>query len=232
MASLSFDIHIEPQIWAHCPMFCCATIACKVKNTTNTTELWQEIDTTCADIRSSCDVSAINKLPTISATRQIYKALGKDPNRYRPSAESLRRRVVKGMELYRIDALVDLINLASLTTGYSIGGFDADKIEGEVITLGVGQSGEPFEGIGRGPLNIEGLPVYRDKVGGIGTPTSDNERTKISLDTQNLFMIINGYSGKSGLQEAIAYIKSLLIRYANASEISVCIHTNEETYLD
>lgn len=80
--------------------------------------------------------------------------------------------------------------------GYSIGGFDADKIVGDALVLGIGKAGEPYEGIGRGELNIEGMPVYRDAVGGIGTPTSDNERTKLELGTTHLLTIINGYSGK------------------------------------
>lgn len=142
-------------------------------------------------------------------TREVYKKLGKDPNRYRPSAEALLRRIVRGIPLYQINTLVDLINLVSMKTGYSIGGFDADKIEGDLV-LGVGKAGEKFEAIGRGLLNIEGLPVYRDNVGGIGTPTSDEERTKITLETTNLLMIINGYSGKSGLEEATEYAKRLL----------------------
>ena len=85
----------------------------------------------------------------------------------------VRRRLMRGLELYRIDTLVDLINLVSLRTGYSIGGFDADKIQGNSLELGIGRAEEPFEGIGRGVLNIEGLPVYRDSAGGIGTPTTN-----------------------------------------------------------
>lgn len=121
--------------------------------------------------------------------------------RYRPSAEALRRRLMRGIALYQIDTLVDLINLVSLRTGYSIGGFDADKIQGTDLKLGVGRAEEPFEGIGRGVLNIEGLPVYRDAVGGISTPTSDNERTKMDLGTQHILAIVNGYSGQEGLRK-------------------------------
>ena len=79
--------------------------------------------------------------------------------------------------------------------------------------LGVGKADEKFEAIGRGMLNIEGLPVYRDDIGAIGTPTSDEERTKITPETTNLLMIINGYSGKNGLEEATEYAKGLLNKY-------------------
>ena len=118
--------------------------------------------------------------------------------------------------MYRIDTLVDLINLVSIRTGYSIGGFDADKIKGNMLTLGVGMTDEPYEGIGRGMLNIEGIPVYRDAIGGVGTPTSDNERTKIELSTISFLAIINGYSGKEGLDEAVKYMQSLLKDFADS----------------
>ena len=154
--------------------------------------------------------------PAIAATREVYKRCGKDPSRYRPSAEALRRRLMRGIDLYQIDTLVDLINLVYLRTGYSIGGFDADKIQGINLELGVGRAEEPFEGIGRGVLNIEGLPVYRDAIGGIGTPTSDHERTKMDLGTQHILAIVNGYSGQEGLPEAAGMIQELLKKYASS----------------
>lgn len=89
--------------------------------------------------------------------RQAYKRLGKDPNRYRPSSEALRRRILRELPLYKVDTLVDLINLVSIRSGYSIGGFDADKIAGGSLVLGVGREGEIYHGIGRGELNIAGL---------------------------------------------------------------------------
>ena len=152
----------------------------------------------------------------IQATRQAYKRLGKDPNRYRPSSEALRRRILRELPLYKVDTLVDLINLVSIRSGYSIGGFDVDKIAGGSLVLGVGREGEIYHGIGRGELNIAGLPVYRDAVGGIGTPTSDEERTKIGLDTTHLLMIINGYSGLEGLEAAGKYAVGLLSKYVSA----------------
>ena len=211
-------ITIGNEIEAVCPEFHLATIACKVKNNPYNAGLWQEIDAFCAQFAATYKMEEINKRPAIYATRKTYKKLGKDPNRYRPSAEALCRRILKGQSLYQINTLVDLINLVSLKTGYSIGGFDASKIEGN-LRLGVGESGERFEAIGRGLLNIEGLPLYRDAVGGIGTPTSDEERTKITADTSHLLMIINGYSGKDGLQEATDYATDLLKKYAEALDM-------------
>lgn len=123
--------------------------------------------------------------------------------------------MIKNQGLYQIDTLVDLINLVSLKTGYSIGGFDADKIIGD-LELGVGKAGESFKAIGRGEMNIENMPVYRDSIGGIGNPSSDEERTKITPDTSNLLMLINGYSGKKGLEEAVNYSIEMLKKYTGA----------------
>ena len=167
-------------------------------------------------VRETVKLEQINKWLPIQATRQAYKRLGKDPNRYRPSSEALRRRILRGLPLYKVDTLVDLINLVSIRSGYSIGGFDADKIAGGSLVLGVGREGEIYHGIGRGELNIAGLPVYRDAVGGVGTPTSDEERTKIGLDTTHLLMIINGYSGLEGLEAAGKYAVGLLSKYVSA----------------
>ena len=164
-------------------------------------------------------MDSIKEMPSIQATRQAYKRCGKDPSRYRPSGEALVRRTLQGKELYRVSTAVDLINLASIAYGYSIGGFDADKIQGAALTLGIGREGEPYEGIGRGPLNIAGLPVWRDELGGIGTPTSDNERTKMDLQTVRLLAIVNGYDGNRQQVEACArYIFQLTRRFAGGDE--------------
>lgn len=215
-------IIVSNEILAVCPEFHFSAICCRVKNSPYSEELWKEIDAFSADFRSRNKMEDIARREAIFATRQAYKNLGKDPSRYRPSAEALCRRIIKDVNLYQIDTLVDLINLVSLKTGYSIGGFDAGKIQGSLV-LGVGTANEKFEAIGRGLLNIEGLPVYRDEIGGIGTPTSDEERTKITAETTRLLMIINGYSGKEGLQEATDYSTGLLKKYAEAEEINLSV---------
>ena len=214
------QIELSSEIKTACPELKVLAIACQVKNSPSDAALWQEIAAEEAAVKATCRIEEVNKWAPIKATRTAYKRLGKDPNRYRPSAEALRRRILRDLPLYRIDTLVDLINLVSIRSGYSIGGFDADKIEGD-LTLGVGREGELYKGIGRGVLNIAGLPVYRDRVGGIGTPTSDEERTKISMETTSLLMIINGYSGSEGLSEAGEYAIDLLRRYASAENVRV-----------
>ena len=219
-------VSISEEIAKACPDLHVAVVECDVVNTVSDEQLWKEITEMETHIRTTCKLEDINKFPPIQATRQAYKRLGKDPNRYRPSAEALRRRILRELPLYKIDTLVDIINLLSIQSGYSIGGFDAGKIDGDLV-LGVGREGEIYHGIGRGELNIAGLPVYRDTPGGVGTPTSDEERTKIDMNTGKLLMIINGYSGKDGLQEALTYGVSLLTRYVSTTNLEMELITPE-----
>ena len=219
-------VSISEEIAKACPDLHVAVVECDVVNTVSDEQLWKEITEMETHIRTTCKLEDINKFPPIQATRQAYKRLGKDPNRYRPSAEALRRRILRDLPLYKIDTLVDIINLLSIQSGYSIGGFDAGKIDGDLV-LGVGREGEIYHGIGRGELNIAGLPVYRDNQGGVGTPTSDEERTKIDMNTGKLLMIINGYSGKDGLQEALTYGVSLLTRYVSTTNLEMELITPE-----
>lgn len=215
------NIEVSEEIRRTCPVFAGMAVMATVKNTPYNETLWKQIDKFTLRYREMYTTDSIKDMVTIRATREAYKKCGKDPSRYRPSGEALCRRILRGIPLYQIDTLVDLINLVSIRYGYSIGGFDADKIVGDSLMLGIGKAGEPYEGIGRGELNIEGMPVYRDAEGGIGTPTSDHERTKLELGTTRLLTIINGYSGKEGLQEAADYMVELLKEYAEATEVLV-----------
>ena len=208
---------VSQEIEQICPDFIGACVEAEVVNTPYSDALWKEIETFCNKYRAELTTESLKEMTSIAATRRVYKACGKDPSRYRPASEALIRRVLQGKELYQLNTLVDLVNLASIAYGYSIGGFDADKFEGDTLTLGIGREGEPYEGIGRGMINIHGLPVYRDAKGGVGTPTSDNERTKISDTTTHLVVLINGYDGnEQRVRENATYIQDLLRRYAQS----------------
>lgn len=216
------NIVVSDELRKAWPLFTGCAVYADFENTEHSDELWQEIDAFVAEMRAQYTVDSIKQISGIEATRKAYKACGKDPSRYRPSNEQLVRRTLQGKDLYQIDTAVDLINLASMKYGYSIGGFDRDKIEGDTICLGIGKAGEPYEGIGRGVLNIEGMPVYRDAVGGIGTPTSDNERTKMSMTTTHLLALVNGYDGNKEQTRACAdFIVELMEKYAKGKNCRV-----------
>ena len=218
-------IIVSEEIESVCPTFVGACVEANVVNTPYCQKLWDEIHALGEKYKQTLTTESLKEMSGIAATRKVYRACGKDPSRYRPASEALIRRMLQGKELYQRDTMVDLVNLASIAYGYSIGGFDADKFEGDILTLGVGKAGEPYEGIGRGMINIEGLPVYRDKIGGVGTPTSDNERTKMNIDTTHLAVLINGYDGdEQHVRENAEFIIQLLKKYCQSDGGSYFIY--------
>lgn len=217
---MNHNISISNQLAQKVPELALSCIECDVEIRPINDFLWGEILQKIDAISSSLKIEQISQIPAIATSRLAYKACGKDPARYRLSAEALLRRVVNRNELYQINNVVDALNLVSISTGFSIGGYDADKIEGDVV-FGIGQPGEPYIGIGRGKLNIEGMPVFRDASGAFGTPTSDSERTSVSLETKHFLMIIIDYAASPQLAEATDLAKELLGKYAQATNIDI-----------
>ncbi|MDY6148029.1 MAG: phenylalanine--tRNA ligase beta subunit-related protein [Porphyromonas sp.] len=223
---ISVDSSFESLI----PHFSLAVIAATVKVFPKNELLRAVMERVGAEMSSSVDLSQIKENPAILHARQAYKRLGKDPNRYRPASEQLSRRVVLGKGLFYINSLVDLGNLFSLQTGYPVGVFDASSIRGDVL-LRRGLESDVFEGIGRGLLNIDGLPVYEDGLSPFATPTSDSERTKVRLETTSALVFINHYIPDTNLQkgpylsprlsQAADRMVDYLVKYAEAQDI-VC----------
>lgn len=181
-------------------------------------EQWQLMDMQIKEYKQNTLLNEVNKLPNIEACRKFYKACGKDPSRYRPSAESLVRRIVKGNSLYRVNNVVDILNLVSLQTGISIGSYLMDKVVGS-ITLDTGNVGEPYQGIGRGDLNIHNLPLLRDGFGAFGSPTSDSERTMIVEGENDVLFVFFDFGLDPQLPDYLKHTINLLKQFANARKI-------------
>jgi DNA/RNA-binding domain of Phe-tRNA-synthetase-like protein len=154
--------------------------------------------------------------PEIVATRAAYKALGKDPARYRGSAEALLRRVIGGKGLPQINAVVDAINLVSVESRLSIGLYDLVHVDGDIV-FRAGRSGETYKGIGKYDLNLEGLPVFADARGPHGSPTSDSERTMVTSDTRRVVAIIISFSGSDIVQRWTQRLVNVFQLYASAT---------------
>jgi len=197
-------------------------VACTATPQPTSPALLQSISTTLDSIAQEHTSETVSQIPVVSQTKSAYRKLGKDPSRYRPSAEAMLRRAVKGKGLYQINDLVDLLNLISLKTGFSIGGYDSSKIEGP-ITLSIGQPDEPYQAIGRGTLNIENLPLLRDITGPFGAPTSDSQRTMVTEDCQQFLMVFFDFEGDDSLSDALEMTKTLLLQYTNATAITSSI---------
>lgn len=213
-------ISISEELAIRVPGLQLSCISCDVFYQEVNPQLWSEIEFEIARLAASVSLEKISGMPAIAASRSAYKVCGKDPARYRLSAEALLRRVVNRHELYQVCNVVDVLNLVSISTGFSIGGYDNEKIGGEVV-FGIGNSGEPYSGIGRGELNIEGMPVFRDEAGAFGTPTSDSVRTSVTASTRNFLMVIVDFAGSTLLLGATDLACSLLKKYAQADRFEL-----------
>jgi DNA/RNA-binding domain of Phe-tRNA-synthetase-like protein len=212
------DLSIATEYRAKWPDMKLACLECELTVVEDNALLWALIEEHSARLRRDLKMEAISKLPAIAASRKGYKALGKDPARYRLSAEALMRRVVKGNDLYQINNVVDVVNLASINGGFSIGGYDVEHIVGPV-KLGIGQADETYAGIGRGALNIEFLTVLRDGKGAFGSPTSDSLRTSVTFSTTRFMMVYFGFGAHDMLEAELDFAQDLLLRFANAKSI-------------
>lgn len=218
------QVKIDPRILAACPETRIGLIGATVVNEPTCDELWDEIQMAAEGIKQKYELLEINQRPAIAGTRHLYKVLGKDPSRYRVSSEALCRRIIRGLGIYRLTTLIDVVNLVSIRSGYAISGLDGDRIEGDMLTMSVGTADDVYNGIGRGLLNIEGMPVYRDAAGPIATPTSDEERTKFTAATVKAQININAFAPEMPLDEAVDWMASLLQKYAHATNVETSIY--------
>ena len=182
-------------------------------------ELWAQInDVQIPKLEADYATETLSTHPQIKASRKAYKAAGKDPARYRVSSEALMRRILQGKGLYRVNNIVDCNNLISLQTGLSCGLYNLEKIVGEV-TFRIGKADEDYEGIGRGKINIAGLPIFSDNLGAFGSPTSDSVRTMVNSNAKHLMLIMISFSGEDVLNEYGDIALGYLEKYLDAKNI-------------
>lgn len=160
----------------------------------------------------------VNEIPNIKESRAAYKAFGKDPSRYRVSSEALIRRIGQGKGLYEVNTVVDVNNLISIESGFSVGSYDADRM-GEDLVFRIGEAGETYKGIGKEEIKIDALPVLADKQGAIGSSTSDSERAMITEDAEEVLTLIYSFSDNQDLEKALESGRRYLEQYAKTSGI-------------
>ena len=215
---MTMEIQISEALKTNSPQLQLGCLTASVKYEETCPELWTQIDEMCDLVAASLPLEGISILPNVAAARKAYRSCGKDPARYRLSSEALLRRVVQGKGIYKVNNIVDINNLISLKYHFSIGAFDLEAIRFPVA-FRIGQAGEPYEGIGRGVLNIENLPVLADLEGPFGSPTSDSMRTRTHPGMRRLLFCILSFCGVSTMDSALEETVSLLERFAQAEDI-------------
>ena len=211
-------ITIDEALKQKCPRTAVACVGAEVVAEAAPAELIAEMQACAEEILKLPVPRAALESPPITATRAAYKTLGKDPARYRGSAEALLRRVIAGKGLPRINAVVDVINLVSVESRLSIGLYDLAHVRGD-ITFRAGRAGETYKGIGKYDLNLEGLPVFCDELGPHGSPTSDSERTMVTSETNRVIAVIISFGGKDGLERWSKRLSDLFQRFASGTSI-------------
>jgi DNA/RNA-binding domain of Phe-tRNA-synthetase-like protein len=151
-------------------------------------DLQAEVEATAVELRRLYGGGRSAEVPGADEARALYKAVGLDPTKTRPSSEALLRRVLKGEALYSVNSLVDALNLVSLRAQLPFGLYDLDHVQPPVV-LRKGAAGESYPGIRKGAVSVEGRPVLVDAEGPFGNPTSDSARTCITLQTRSALVV-------------------------------------------
>jgi DNA/RNA-binding domain of Phe-tRNA-synthetase-like protein len=215
-------VSIDPALKKKCPRAALGCITAHVEAHPAPAELVEEMKQRVQGILQLPYARGVLEAPQIQSTRAGYKALGKDPARYRGSAEALLRRVISGKGLPQINSVVDVINLVSVESRLPVGLYDLAHVNGDIV-FRAGRAGETYKGIGKYDLNLEGLPVFCDELGPHGSPTSDSERTMVTDQTKHVLAIIISFGGADGLDRWTQRTIELLLRYAAARECEVTI---------
>jgi DNA/RNA-binding domain of Phe-tRNA-synthetase-like protein len=210
------NIKIDPMLKEMIPEYCCAALSFEMNVSDTTDALRKRMSELASDVMQRLTLETLLQEPRIAAARHGYRALGKDPSRYRLATESLLRRLIKGNGLYEVNNAVDIGNILSVHSQRSVAVLDEEKIQGDVL-IRIGRD-EPYEGIGRGQINISNIPVYCDEIGPFGSPTSDTLRTCIKTSTQKILLFIMSFDGLKGLEEDVELAKGLFCKYADVTD--------------
>ncbi len=214
-------IQIDETISAAVPDAALGVLTCSAVVAESSADLLADFDDTVKAMQDDYTLEKVAQNPHVAATRKAYKALGKDPLKYRNSAEAMLRRIAKGNGLYRINNAVDINNMASVASGYSLGAYDCAAIKGQIVWKRA-PDGEKYKGIGKDVLNIEHLPALYDDEGVFGNPTSDSRRTMIETGgRKNLLYVIYAFDGADEVRIWLDNLAELLKKYANAEDVQI-----------
>jgi DNA/RNA-binding domain of Phe-tRNA-synthetase-like protein len=211
-------VTIEAGLKTKCPRTALGCVTAQVETGESPAALEDERKACEAAILKLAEPREVLESPQIVATRTAYKALGKDPARYRGSAEALLRRVIAGKGLPRLNVVVDAINLVSVESRFPIGLYDLARVTGDIV-FRAGRAGESYKGIGKYDLNLEGLPLFADATGPHGSATSDSERTMVSESTKEILAVIVSFCGAERLERWTARLSRLLTEFAAGHDV-------------
>ena len=213
-------IAIDADLKKKCPRTALGCVTAKVKPDATPVALIGEMNQRELEIQELPFPRGVLESPEVETVRRAYKALGKDPARYRGSAEALLRRIVAGKGFPQINVVVDVINLVSVESRLPVGLYDLAHVVGDIV-FRAGRAGETYKGIGKYDLNLEGMPVFADGVGPHGSATSDSERTMVTGATKEVLTVIVSFSGPESLGRWTKRLAALLSEHAAGRDVAV-----------
>ena len=212
------SIFVSPELKNLWPSTALGILSYKVEVIPSSPELLQEFEATISRLSEEYTLDTITKNPHIDATRRAYKALGKSPHEYRNAAEAMLRRVVKGSGLYHINNVVEINNLISISSGYSIGSYDLSALV-PAVELRQAEEGAHYDGIGKSSVNIGHLPVLFDAKGPFGNPTSDSRRAMIQPGKRNVMSVLYAFDGARGLSIWLEEYAKKLAQFCGVTQV-------------
>jgi DNA/RNA-binding domain of Phe-tRNA-synthetase-like protein len=217
---IQVKIQIDADLKKKCPRTALGCVTAHVQPGASPVALLAEMNQRELEIQELPYPRGVLESPQVETTRKAYKALGKDPARYRGSAEALLRRIVAGKGFPQVNVVVDVINLVSVESRLPVGLYDLAHVTGEIV-FRAGRAGETYKGIGKYDLNLEGLPVFADNAGPHGSATSDSERTMVTAETREVLAIIISFGGPEPLDRWTQRMSALLSKHAAAQNVQV-----------
>lgn len=208
-------------------------IAKSINNTGTSEDIQNQIRKQEQAIRSKYNTETLSQHPKIAVWRKAYSAFGAKPKEHKSSIENLYRLVLRGIDLRRINKLVDIYNFISLKHMLPVGGEDIDKIQGDMILAFAGPNEAPVLLLGdkepRPPR--EGEVIYKDDVSAICRRWNwrEADRTKFTEETKNCILVIEGLPPitKEEVENATKELKELVQKFCGGNTTSAILNENK-----
>src|SRR3972149_3371880 len=190
-----------------------------IDNSQNRAEIAETLRQAEAALPGKFGSTPVIEHPYIVAWREAYRKFGAKPKDYPSSVENLTRRVLNGATIGHINNLVSLYNTISLRHILPVGGEDLDKIVGDVLLTRAGNEESAVFLIGEKEARAPraGEIIYKDEVGAICRRWNwkEADRTKLTEDTKDAFMVIEGLPpvGREQIQTALSELSEMLKKY-------------------
>ncbi|MCF0123588.1 MAG: hypothetical protein HUJ67_05705 [Ruminiclostridium sp.] len=218
-----YDVKISPELLIQYPEIRLGCLRFHASVSASDPAFWRMLnEEILPGVRAEIEGKEWSEIPGVRGSRAAYKAFGRNPGRYRVSSEALLRRVRRGDELYRVNSVVDVNNLISVTSGMSVGSYDLGKLSGPVV-LQKAAKGAGYPGIGKDFLDMENMLVLEDEAGLFGSSMSDSTRAMVTDGTTDVLVVAYCFEDAIDLAAVLREAARAFALYAHGEGIETWI---------